>query len=164
MPGFGMLLMCGAAMAAGDDCKPVFDAMNKVTMTPTRIFSTTTNAGKLETNEILYNGDVIYVSDKGKWSRSPATVQQVAKQDQEDRNKSKYTCRYLKDESVDGETAVVYVTHAESPDQKSDGQMSISKNNGLPLRNEIDVTPAGKKIKTHYSVKYDYKNIDPPKL
>lgn len=38
------------------------------------------------------------------------------------RRNSKANCRYLHDESVNGEIAAVYSTHAENSDQKSDGQ------------------------------------------
>jgi hypothetical protein len=68
-------------------------------------------------------------------------MQRLMKQEQEDREQSKFTCRYLRDESINGEAAAVYATHAESahPEVKSDGQIWISKSRGLPPRDEMDV-------------------------
>jgi hypothetical protein len=76
--------------------------------------------------------------------------------------KSKMTCHYLRDESVNGETAAVYSTHSETEDIKSDGQIWISKDRGLPLRHELDIEAGGSK--NHHSARYQYGNVQPPRL
>jgi hypothetical protein len=117
--------------------------------------------------ETIYVGGSSYTKVGGKWSRSDWTPQQVMKQEQENRQKSKYTCRYLRDESVNGEAAAVYNTRSERSGEgsigqiKSEGQIWISKNKGLPLRQEFDIE-SGSTSKQHHSVNYEYTNVQPP--
>jgi hypothetical protein len=157
-------MMVAGSAAAQKDCLPVFDALDKVIVTPTHIYTTFKKAGsdKPQTTETIY-AKSIYTGEDGKWTRSEITLEAVGKQDQENRKKSKYTCSYVKDEPVNGEAAILYKSHAESPDDTSDAQIWISKR-GLPLRGEVDTVPKGKTAKTHYSVRYDYKNVEPPKV
>jgi hypothetical protein len=153
-------------LAAQGNCKPVFDALSKVTTTSTHIYVTMNavpNGGdKPRTIETIYAAGAIYTRVRGKWTRSPVTPQQVAKQEQENRQHSNFTCWYVRDELVNGETAGLYRTHAETADQKSDGQIWISKTRGLPLRQEMDIDTGGKAGKNHNSMRYVYGNVQPP--
>ena len=119
--------------------------------------------GQARTYETIYVGGYVYikVASTSSWSRGP-TAQQVLKQEQENQQSSKQTCHYLRDESVNGERAAVYSMHAERSDQKSDGQVWISKTSGLPLRQELDLDSGGKSGKNHHSMRYEYKNVQPP--
>jgi hypothetical protein len=169
---FGMALMGAAPLAAQSGCQAVDDAMNKVMTVPTHIYNAmspipsngrTLRPSDTIHNETIYVGGSAYVKVSGKWSRSEWTLQRVMKQEQENRQQSKFTCRYLRDDSVNGEAAAVYSTHSEraQPEAKSDGQIWISKSKGLPLRHEMDVD-AGSGIKDHHSVRYEYTNVQPP--
>lgn len=169
---FGIALMGASPLAAQGGCQVVDDAMNKVTTVPAHIYTAMTpilsngsTPPRSDTirNETIYVGGSAYVKISGKWSRSEWTMQRLMKQEQENRQQSKFTCRYLRDESINGEAAAVYATHAERahPEVKSDGQMWISKSNGLPLRDEMDVD-AGDGIKHHHSTRYEYTNVQPP--
>ena len=160
----GFLLAGAAPLMAQTDCKPVFDALDKVMSTPTHIYSSTKEGGKPKTTETIYSGDAIFTNETGKWARSEATVKQVTTQEAENRRKSVHACHFVKDEPVNGELAAVYSAQAATTGQKSDAKIWISKSNGLPLRNEVDLQLGGKSEKNHYSVRYDYKNVDPPKL
>jgi hypothetical protein len=166
----GLSLIGATPLTAQGNCQPVDDALSKVMTTPTHVYSTMNavpNAGdKLHTYETIYAGGSVYTKVGGKWTRGPWTLQQVMKQEQENRQKSKYTCRYLRDESVNGETAAVYSTHSERSDEdlgqmKSDGQVWISKSKGLPLRQEFDIESGGSG-KQHHSARYEYTNVQPP--
>jgi hypothetical protein len=78
---------------------------------------------------------------------------------------SKYTCRYLRDEPVNGEPAAVYSPHSEREDLeiKSDGQLWISKSRGLPLRQELEIMESGDKPDVnHHSIRYESTNVRPP--
>ena len=163
--------MGAAPLAAQSGCQLIDDAMNKVMTVPTHIYgamsSVPSNGAKPRTDEAshsetIYVGGSAYVKISGRWSRSEWTMQRLMKQEQENRQQSKFTCRYLRDESINGEAAV-YATHAERahPEVKSDGQMWISKSKGLPLRDEMDVD-AGDGIKHHHSTRYEYTNVQPP--
>jgi hypothetical protein len=163
---FGLSLIGPTSLAAQGGCQPVDEAMNKVMNVPTHIYGamspilsngSTPRPTDTVHNETIYVGGSAYVKVGGKWSRSEWTPQRIIKQEQENRQQSKSTCRYLRDESVNGEAAAVYSTHAERshPETKSDGQVWISKSKGLPLRHEMDID-AGHGIKDHHSVRYEY--------
>ncbi len=155
-----LLLLAGMMpLAAQPDCKPVFDALDKVVKTPTHMYTTSNVDGRSQTTEAIYADDAIYTKATGDWTKSKNTSQQVARQQQEDRPKRKYACSYVKDEEVDSEPAAVYSVHWEGGGQKSDGQIWISKARGLPLRNEVDLD---KGDKSHFSVRYEYKNVQAP--
>jgi hypothetical protein len=126
--------------------------MDKVLMTPTHIYSATRPAPKggnksraedTRYSETIYVGGSTYTKVGGKWIRGSWTTQQVMKQEEENRQNSKYSCRYLRDESVNGEAAAVYGTHSQNEDITSDGQVWISKKTGLPLRHEFDIDAGG---------------------
>jgi hypothetical protein len=132
-------------------------------MTPILSNGSTPQPSDTIRNETIYAGGSAYIKVSGKWSRSEWTLDRIMKQEQENRQQSKYTCRYLRDESINGEAAAVYSTHSERlhPQVKSDGQMWISKSKGLPLRAEMDID-GGDGMKHHHSTHYEYTNVQPP--
>jgi hypothetical protein len=139
-------------------------ALDKVYTTPTHIYTTLTmgpnGAGALH-NEVIYVGGAVYTNATGSWSRG--NLQQVIAMEQKNRENSKSTCQYVRDEAVDGESAAVYKTHAERADVgvTSDGWLWISKSSGLVLRLHEDiVTKDG--IKETTSARYVYVNVRPP--
>jgi hypothetical protein len=151
------------ARAADNGCKPVFDAMSKVLVTPTHLYNTETAAfrkNKPTTGEGIYFGGAIYVLVGGKWRRSPMDAAAMAKQEEENRRTSKYSCRYLRDEAVNGEAAAVYASHSENEDTKANATTWISKSRGLPLRTEEDF--GDQTSATHMSMRYDYSGVRPP--
>lgn len=166
---FGLSRIGPTPLAAQGGCQPVDEAMNKIMTVPTHIYgamsSVPSNGAKLRNDdashsETIYVGGSVYTKVGGRWSRGNWTPQQIMKQEQENRQKSKYTCRYLHDESVNGEPAAVYSTHSERSDVgqvTSDGQVWISKSRKLPLRDS-----RGKAGKNHYSERYEYTNVQPP--
>ena len=153
-------LMGATPLAAQADCQAVDNAMNKIYTTSTHLYNT---MGTNMKSEIIYVGGVIYDNVRGKWARSQLTLAQLMKMEEENRRNSKYTCRYLRDEAVNGEAAALYSTHAERQDMgvKSDGQIWISKSKGLPLRHEEDID-AGDGRKNHHSTRYEYANVQAP--
>lgn len=170
---FALSLTGATPRAAQGNCQPVFDALNKVITTPTHIYSTMDtipkNGAKPPVDETMYVetiyfGERVYTKFAGSWSLSPMTPQQVMKQEQENRKNSKPTCAYLRDEPVDGESAAVYSIRAETSDRRSDGQVWISKSRGLPLRQELDIDTVDKSGKNHHTMRYEYKNVQPPPL
>jgi hypothetical protein len=160
---FGIALI-GATSLPAQSCQPVDDALNKIYTTPTHLYTTMDGGYK---NELIYAGGAIYQNLHGKWAASSVTLQQVIKLEDENRRNSKYSCRYLRDESVNGETAAVYSTRAErtlpetNSSIKSDGQIWISRTKGLPLRHEEDIDDGGG-AKTHHSTRYEYAGVRSP--
>ena len=164
---FGLLLTGATRLAAQDSCQPTYDAMSNVMSTPTHLYSTMTgvpNSADKHTTEVIYIGGASYVKLGVKWTRSPMTTRQVMQKEEENRKASKTTCKYLRDEVVNGEAAAVYSTHSDRADMgiKSDGQIWISKSKGLPLKNEIDIT--SDKSTNHHSTRYEYANVQAPPI
>jgi hypothetical protein len=155
----GHLLIGAKPVAAQGDCQLVLDAANKVWDTPTHLYDTTNIGGTTQTVEMIYAAGAIYTKYGGKWSPSPMSMQEMKELDQKNRQNNKMTCRYLKDEPVNGEMAAVYGVHteSESPKVKLDSQMWISKAKGLLLRQEDDLGD-----KNHASSRIEYGNVKPP--
>ena len=160
-----IFLACGNVplARAQNDCKFVFDAGDKVTMTPHHGYTTTTlqTGQKLSNGEAIFVGGVIYVRIHDQWKKSPMTVQDMQKQEQENRKETKnVSCRHVRDEAVNGEAAGVYSAHAETEDMKTDSLIWISRSTGLILRQEEDLDSDSNK--SHVSVRYEYRNVSAP--
>jgi hypothetical protein len=130
------------ARATDASCQPVFDAGSKVLTVPTHVYTTMTAdflRGKPRISESIYANGAIYVNVGDRWTRSKMTPQDMLKQEQENRQNTKGTCSYVRDESVNGEVAALYAEHTGSEDAKTNAQTWISKSRGVPLRTEIDM-------------------------
>jgi hypothetical protein len=114
-------------------------------------------SGKPEAGESIYAGGVVYAKYNGKWSAG-STTQEIKAIAEKNRQTNKTTCRYLKDELVNGEMAAVYSVHEVSPKSTSDSKTWISKAKGLPLRRDVDMDGG----KSHLSTRYEYGNVKPP--
>jgi hypothetical protein len=147
-------------------CKLVFDATTKQLMTPTHVVATEVSIlhnGKPTTLESIYTGGAIYIKVNGQWKRSPMTVQAMLKQEEENRRNAKsVTCRYLHDETVDGEGAAVYSMQSVTEDTKSGATLWLSKRSGLPLKSDIRIDMDDKTSNQHMTIRYDYANVRPP--
>ena len=156
------------------NCQPVLDAMSKVLATPTHIYRTTTPAsvsgsksGQGVHSEVIYVNGASYTKIGGTWRRGAVSVEQVRKLEQDNIRNSNYRCRYIRDESVDGEPAALYGLKSEREGATSDGQMWISKSRGLPLKHEFDLDSGAGPDKAHpnsqhHSVRYEYANVQAP--
>jgi len=160
-----LVLMFGVAIPAKaqGDCQSVYDADDKLLATDHRAFSAHSPAirgGHPETTESVMVGGVTYVKVKGAWRKSPLAVTELREQKAENRKSAKnVSCRYLRDEFVDGEAARVFSAHSETEDGKYDLTVWISKNRGLPVRQEEDIDTGDK---VHYSIHYEYTNVALP--
>ena len=154
---FGQLLIGSKPLTAQNDCKLVFESMTKLFDTPTHAYVTMNIGGKPQTGESIYAGGLIYAKYDGKWSAG-TTTKEMKEIAEKNRQNNKTTCRYLKDEPVNGEMAAVYSVHDVSPRSASDSTTWISKAKGLPLRSDIDMEGD----KSHISTRYEYGNVKPP--
>ena len=104
--------LAGPPAGAAQDpvCKALFDAQDKLNAMPNHAYEETTSAnGAPENLEEILVGGIRYVQVNGKWRKSPLTTQEMQKQDRENRQNTKeYACRYVREESVQGESAAVY--------------------------------------------------------
>lgn len=159
-----LLLLASSTYAADSGCKPVYDAYQRQIVTPHHEFDVTTTAaldhGKPRSSEAIVVVDHRYVLVNGKWTAKAYDSKQ-ALQDEKAREASldtpKATCKYLRDEPVNGEDAAVY----SNVNEVVNAQVWISKSRGLPLRQEVDVD-IGRSGKSHTSGRTDYANVQPP--
>jgi outer membrane lipoprotein-sorting protein len=154
---FGQLVIGAKPVAAQGDCQLVLNAASKVFDVAAHVYVTMNMGGTTQTGETIYVAGAIYTKLGGKWGPTPMSMQEMKELDQKNRQTNKTTCRFLKDESVNGEMAAVYSMHNEGPQGKSDSQIWISKAKGLPLRSETDMGD-----KNLVSMRYEYANVKPP--
>jgi len=160
-----LLVMGQALMArATDSCQPVFDALTKVATTPSHSYTISTggNGGTPTEAETIFANGQKYIRARGKWMRIPVTSQDVVEQEKEKEEHGKSTCQFLRNESVKGESAMLYAVHREYEEVKENGQMWVSEGSGLLLRVEEDFENGGNKVKDHRSTRFEYGNIRPP--
>ncbi len=160
------LLVVGQAVTAraADSCQPVFDALMKVATTPSHSYTTNTavNGGKPAEGETIFANGEKYIRAHGKWMRPSVTSQDVLEQEKEEELHGKSTCQFLRNESVNGEAAMLFSMHREYKEIKEDAQMWISKAAGLLLRVEKDVDNRSNQKKEHQSTRFEYGNVRPP--
>jgi hypothetical protein len=155
------------AAAIDATCKMLFDATTKQLTTPTHVVATEVSArhgGKPTTLEMIYAGGAVYMKLDGQWKRSGMTAQDMLKQEEENRRNAKsLSCRYLRDETVDGEATAVYSLQSVSDeDTKSGTTLWLSKRSGLPVRSDIQLDLGDKSSNQHLTTRYDYANVRPP--
>lgn len=171
-PIFAAALLCSVALLlspaarAQADCKPVRDAIDKLSTVSSHAYETQTDPARSGTgatnHEVIRAGNTIYVLMNGKWKKSPMSSADMRAQEEENwKNAKNVSCKHVRDESVKGESAAVYSTHNENEDTKEDGQIWVSKSKGLPLREEQDVD-LGYGEKHHMSIRYEYANVQAP--
>lgn len=154
------------ADAADAACKPVFDAMANMAGTPNHQHMTENaafNAGP-QNSEIITTPTAMYVKVAGSWHRSVYNPRQQAAELRQAYEQQQLTCKYLRDESVDGEAAALYDTRQTQDDGGTvvDSQLWISKSRGLPLKQTIDMDVGGKRGKSHSELRMDYTHVQAP--
>jgi hypothetical protein len=149
-------------------CRAVLDASDKLFTTPYHMYMMEAGAGvgngKPMSSEMVFSGGVQYILYNGKWTRSPLSREELKALEERNRKNSTISCHYVRDESVNGESAALYSTHEESVHGKNDNQIWVSKSKGLILRQETDIDTGGANGKTHLSSRYEYSNVQAPKL
>ncbi len=148
-------------------CQAVLDASEKLYTTPFHMYSTQAGAlvgnGKPTKSEMISSGGTDYVLYNGKWTTS-STAERKALGQRNRNNAKNMSCHYVRDESVNGESAALYSTHEESAHGKTDSQIWVSKSRGLILRQDIDIDTGGAHGKTHVASRYEYSNVQAPRL
>jgi hypothetical protein len=156
------LFLSSSALAADAACQPGFDATTKLfTVAAHSYTNETLSGGKSSTGEAIYVNGAIYINLRGKWIHSKMTAQDMLKLEQENIRNSKVSCRYLHEESVNGEVTSLYMVHSENEGVREDAQTWISKAKGLPVRTEEDVD-SGDGDKKHISIRYEYNHVQAP--
>ncbi len=121
--------------------------------------------GKPRSSEIISVGGMRYILVDGKWAARQVSAEQSKAAVQQARENAKNgTCRYVRDEAVNGESALLIATHGQSGGATSDTQIWISKSKGLIIKQETDLDVGGGAPKSHSSARYEYTNVQAPKM
>jgi hypothetical protein len=160
--------LASQASVAGDaddaTCKVALDAVMRVLETPNHQFMTRTEGteGKPRRSEIINTGIAMYVESGGKWRTSPMSPKAMHDMMTENQKMAKVTtCRLVREESLAGTSVGVYTIHNETDAGVSDSTLWISTADGLPLKQEVDMT-AGDHEKSHSEVKFIYTDVKAP--
>jgi len=159
-------LAAAATPAPDGACQVVMDASEKIFTMPFHFYFTVTGAdGKTTTMEDIFVDGVAYVPVKGKWFRMPVSSMDTKEMiELSSKAVKNLSCRVLRDESVNGESATVYSFHSETERGIHDGQVWISKSKGVLLREDVDAQKPGQSGKDHLSMRLDYNNVQAPKV
>jgi len=157
-----------ASSVQDSGCRILFDAQDRLNTAPNHSYMTEIRSakGKSMASESVFAGGVRYIKVNNKWMKSPLSLQDEQKRQQENRQRAnEYSCRYMREESVQGESAVVYSAHQKNEDFTVDAQIWISKSRGLILREEEDMDVGGGAMgKSHISVRYEYSHVRAPEI
>ena len=160
------LLIPPQSRADDADCKVAIDAVTRVLATPNHQFMTRTDgssAGKPRHSEVIDTGIAMYVEVDGKWRTSPMSPQAMQDMLIESQRRAKVTsCHLLRDETLGGTSVSVYSMHNETDTGTSDTTLWISKSDGLPLKQEIDMDAGDGKAKSHSQVRFVYTDVKAP--
>ena len=163
------LSAASALPAQGAECAPIYASQLKLLKTPHHGYSVDSSAvgarlhqGQATTSESIMTGEAIYTLYKGSWRRSPASVEDMQKQEEENIKNAKSTCAVAGMESVNGEAATVYQVHSVTDFGTSDARQWVSKSRGLPLRTVMRLDAGGAMGKSIMVMHYDYSNVAAP--
>jgi len=159
-----------ALAQANGACAPVFAAHNRLYDMPYHAVSIDSagtdkalHGGKPKLAEMVLTGGVFYVQYKGKWMKSPLTLDAMKKQEAENIRNSKSTCTFVRNESVNGESAALYTIHSVNDVATSDGEVWISKSRGVPLRSTVSMDVGGGSAgKSRVITNYDFTHVQKP--
>ena len=158
----------GYCLADDVDCKPLFEAMNRLFKTPSHQYLKQTDSrtgDKAVDSEIINTGKAMYVMVGGKWNNSPITAAQLQEQEEQNRRNAKITtCRAVREESFDGVTTKLFSAHTETGYGASDEQLWVAKSNGLPLREIIEMDMGDNGGKSRAEIHVVYSGIEAPSV
>jgi len=159
--------MAVAATPAPDGaCQALMETSANIFNMPFHFYFTHTDPdGKTRTMEDIFVDGVAYVPVRGKWFRMPISSMDTRDLVQLGLKEAKnLSCRVLRDESVNGESATVFSVHSENEHGIHDAQVWVSKSRRLLLREETDTQKPGESRKSHVSLRLDYNNVQAPKV
>jgi hypothetical protein len=152
------------SLAAETSCKAVFDAIAKQVMTPNHEYMIQTvgaDKSKREQREVINTGTVQYFLVGGEWHTMKETPKETLQRERENEASSEVSCRYLRDESVEGVSTAVFSEHSKADTGESNALIWISKGNSMPVREQVDMDP-GNPGARHLEVRIVYSNVQAP--
>jgi hypothetical protein len=120
------------------------------------------HGGKPRAGEAISAGGEMYVLSRGKWVKSPVSMAELRKMQEDNPDSTKATCSHLRDESVNGEPAAVWRSHIVNEAGTIDTDMWISKSRGVVLKANSLTDVGGSMGKSRSVSRYEYSNVRPP--
>jgi hypothetical protein len=158
------LVIAGAPVRAASSCDAVVKAIQKVFQVPAHLYMTETagfRGGKTRLAESVYINNAMYVMVNGRWIKSPLSNKELL--ESQDKLDPIDQCSVVRDEAMNGEAATLYQAHKQTPDEKIDTQVWISKSRGLPVKQISDIDVGGGATgKSHTEIRYEYANVTVP--
>lgn len=154
---FVALACAPCAHAQTDACAALTEAAVKQIMTPHHGTVMMTLAGKTRTSEYITTADTRYLHVNGKWTSHPIDVKKEADETATAMKARSQTCKRAGDETLAGQAVMLYVVHSDDAD--SDSKIWIATASGLIIGQ--DLTVDGGSVT---SIRYDYANVQPPKM
>ena len=114
-------------------------------------------------SEVVETGTTRYLKVNRKWRSHSYDARAEAAQIGHAMQASKATCTNAGTSDSDGRTATTFRVHNQSDDATIDQQIWIGAN-GLPLKQVIDTDVGGALGKSHREIRYDYADVQPPKI
>jgi len=151
-------------LSADSSCKTVFDAIAKQVMTPNHEYMIQTagaDKSRREQREVINTGTVQYFLVGGEWHTMKETPRETLQRERESEASSEVTCRYLRDENVEGVTTTVFSEHSKAETGESNALIWIAKGNAMPVREQVDMDP-GNPGARHLEVRIVYSNVQAP--
>ena len=151
-------------LAADTSCRAVFDAIARQVMTPNHEYMIQTvgaDKNKREQREVINTGTVQYFLVGGQWQTMKETPKETLQRERENEASSEVTCRYLRDENVDGVGTAVFSEHSKTDTGESNALIWIAKGNSMPVREQVDMDP-GNPGARHLEVRIVYSNVQAP--
>ena len=151
-------------LATESSCKAVFDAIAKQVMTPNHEYMIQTvgaDKGKREQREVINTGTAQYFLVGGEWQTMKETPRETLQRERENEASSAVTCRYLRDENVEGVSTTLFSEHSKTDTGESNALIWIAKGNSMPVREQVDMD-RGNPGARHLEVRIVYSNIQAP--
>jgi hypothetical protein len=158
---FGTAALAAALLAApayADDCAAPIAAMR---LAPTRSYTATsisTVGGHPSTSQIVLVNGQLYLQIGGVWHLSHMSAQQMLATINDNLKTSKMTCTRGGSETVNGQSATIYMVHNVNHGFTSDNRVWISSA-GLPVKTEVNLGASGGKIVSTYD--YSHAAVPP---
>jgi hypothetical protein len=147
----------GPAHAAG--CPAIEAASIKQATTP---YHMTMDRGEMggSRSELIQTATTTYALIREKWVSIPYDPQERIKDMKESAEDQKIACQSVGHETVDGQRTDHYTAQTTSDEGTSSGDVWISSDTGLIVREHMTLTEDGKK--TTRDVRFDYSNVIAP--
>jgi hypothetical protein len=153
-----------AAPALGQDasCTPVVSAFARLAQTPNHQFTEQRGPAGAGRTESITTGTTRYIRTDGKWVAKPFSPAAEIMEEAARARSEKSTCRFIRDENVDGVAAGVYSVQTQADYGSSETKLWIAKANGLPVREEIKLKLAKVSGKARVEVRFIYAGVAAP--